>query len=445
MLSPQHQEVLTVTQLNRSAKRLLEQHFNHVVVEGEISNFTQPSSGHWYFTLKDNTGQVRCAMFRGQNMYVRPRPKNGDKVKATAKVSLYEGRGDFQLIVDKIEAAGAGNLQQQFEQLKQALFQQGLFDEGLKQALPKQPEHIAVVTSPTGAAIRDVVSVLKRRMPSIPVTIIPCAVQGEDAPGQIQRALEIAENDARFDVILLCRGGGSIEDLWAFNNEALARRIVACKKPVVSAVGHEIDFTIADFVADVRAPTPSAAAELLSPDANELLRRVHTLSRTLQQSMQRTLQHATNQVAVLRQQLKHPKDKLQNWSQNLDQLEVRLLRAQQQAQARATQRLSEQERRLMRETPTLLIQQHHSQVQQFQQRLQRAVHTQLSQHNKQLAFLMQSLDHVSPLNIMQRGYTITTDAKGRVLQSAKEVSPAQALTIQFADGKVSATATSDKS
>src|SRR5690606_35272474 len=284
-------EILSVSQLNRRAKQLLETHLPLLWVEGELSNVSQPSSGHWYFTLKDDQAQVRCAMFRNRNMLVRFKPQQGQQVLVRARVSLYEGRGDYQLIAEHMEEAGTGALQRAFEALKAKLGAEGLFDEARKRPIPTLPRHIGVITSPTGAAIRDVLTVLERRFPSIPVTVIPVAVQGKESAPQIVRALELANRCGLFDVLLLTRGGGSLEDLWSFNEEAVARAVAASQLPVVCAVGHEVDFSIADFVADLRAPTPSAAAELMTPDGEDWLETFIGYEVMLEDAMERKLRH----------------------------------------------------------------------------------------------------------------------------------------------------------
>ena len=260
------ENVLSVTELNRRARQLLEVHLSTVWVRGEISNLSMPSSGHWYFTLKDDKAQIRCAMFRGNNALLRFKPEHGMQVIARGRVSLYEGRGDYQLIAENLQVDGAGDLQIAFEQLKAKLEAECLFDEDFKQELPTLPKHVGVITSPTGAAIRDILSVFRRRFPAIKISIFPVPVQGVAAAPAIVRALQLANTQHDIDALILARGGGSLEDLWAFNEEIVARAVFASEIPVVSAVGHETDFTICDFVADVRAPTPSAAAELLSPD-----------------------------------------------------------------------------------------------------------------------------------------------------------------------------------
>lgn len=277
--------IYTVSRLNQTVRMLLEQQMGQVWISGEISNFTQPASGHWYFTLKDDGAQVRCAMFRNSNRRVTFRPQHGQQVLVRANITLYEPRGDYQIIVESMQPAGVGLLQQQFEQLKQKLSQEGLFDAQHKQPLPSPAHQIGVITSKTGAALHDILHVLQRRDPSLPVVIYPTAVQGDDAPAQIVRAIELANQRAECDVLIVGRGGGSLEDLWSFNDERVARAIFASRIPIVSAVGHETDVTIADFIADLRAPTPSAAAEVVSRNQQELLRQIQGQQQRLEMAM----------------------------------------------------------------------------------------------------------------------------------------------------------------
>ena len=305
------QATLTVTQLNRQVKRLLESNFDFIWVEGELSNFARPASGHWYFSLKDADCQVRCAMFRNRNQRVRQVPANGEAVRLRARVSLYEGRGEFQLIVEHLEPAGAGALQLAYEALKEKLRSEGLFEAGRKRPLPSFPSRIGVITSPSGAAIRDILSVFRRRYPGLESDVLPVPVQGAEAAPAICRALELANQwhaagSRYFDVLVVGRGGGSLEDLWAFNEESVARAIVASALPVVSAVGHEVDFTIADFVADARAATPSASAELLSPEALEWLAQFRALERQLARATQRRISDSAQVLNHLRRLLRHP-------------------------------------------------------------------------------------------------------------------------------------------
>ncbi|HNP36340.1 MAG TPA: exodeoxyribonuclease VII large subunit, partial [Woeseiaceae bacterium] len=281
---------ISVSQLNRQVKQLLDSGMARLWVEGEISNLARPASGHLYFTLKDDSAQVRAAFFRQRQRGPTIRFKNGDKVLAFGRVAIYEPRGDYQLVVEQIEPAGEGALKREFDRLKRKLQSEGLFNADTKQDLPTLPTRIGVITSPSGAAIRDVLSVLGRRFPSVPVLIYPSAVQGTDAPAQLRAALERAVKRADCDLLILTRGGGSLEDLWAFNDEALARAIFACPIPLISAVGHEVDFTIADFVADVRAPTPSGAAELAVPDRHDWLRMVNSVAQQLAKLGRRSLE-----------------------------------------------------------------------------------------------------------------------------------------------------------
>lgn len=318
-------EVLTVSQLNGRARVLLEDVFTNIWVEGEISNLARPASGHVYFTLKDSGAQVRCALFRNNAARVRQALKDGLAVKVRGKVSLFEGRGDYQLILDTVEPAGDGALRLAFDALKEKLSAEGLFSAERKVALPAHPRRIGIISSPTGAVIRDIISVFGRRAPNVQLTLIPTAVQGREAVAQIVRALKLA--DARgFDALILARGGGSLEDLWCFNEEAVARAIDACITPIVSAVGHETDVSISDFVADVRAPTPSAAAELLAPDASNLVRQVESLHRRLVMLMRNRLTHDRLRLEGMARRLRHPGERLRQQAQRLDDLDMRLRR-----------------------------------------------------------------------------------------------------------------------
>lgn len=324
-------EIYTVSQLNQLAKGLLEEALPLIWLSGEISNLSQPGSGHMYFTLKDEKAQVRCAMFRFRNSLLNFSPKNGMQILARAKVSLYEGRGEFQLIVEHMEEAGDGALRQAFEMLKQRLAAQGLFNTEHKKPLPTFPKTVGIVTSPTGAAIKDIISVLKRRMPLISIIIYPTVVQGNEAAAQIVKAIELANHRQECDLLIAGRGGGSREDLWPFNEETVARAIFNSKLPIVSAVGHEIDYTIADFAADVRAPTPSAAAELVSPQQTDLLQQLQLYYQHLTRQFTVFLQRSQQQIVWLSKRMQHPKQRLQARAQQVDYLEQRLLQAQKQS------------------------------------------------------------------------------------------------------------------
>ena len=302
-------EVLSVSQLNNRARLLLEDVFAQIWVEGEISNLAKPASGHTYFTLKDSQAQVRCALFRQNAARVREALRDGLAVKVRGRVSLFEGRGDYQLILDNVEPAGDGALRLAYEALKEKLSAEGLFAPAKKVALPAHPQRIGIISSPTGAVIRDIISVFRRRAPQVQLSLIPTAVQGREATAQIVRALQLADRQG-FDALILARGGGSLEDLWCFNEEPVARAVAACKTPIISAVGHETDISICDFVADVRAPTPSAAAELLAPDMGDLQQRLHSLQRRLVLRMQDRLGRERLRLEGLSRRLRHPGERL---------------------------------------------------------------------------------------------------------------------------------------
>ena len=437
-------QTLTVSQLNRQVRSLLEGHFDFVWVEGEISNFASPSSGHWYFSLKDGGAQVRCAMFRNRNQRIRFNPENGDAIRLRCRVSLYEGRGEFQLIVEHLERAGAGALQHAFEQLKARLLTEGLFDSERKKPLPTSISQLGVITSPTGAAIHDILTVLERRCPAIEVFILPVAVQGEAAPAEIAAAIERAnrwqkEGEISLDALIVGRGGGSLEDLWAFNEEAVARAIAASDLPVVSAVGHEVDFTIADMVADHRAPTPSAAAELLSPDQREWLARLQSLEQSLERQIRRKLADAGRELEHLRRRLKHPGAQLREQAQRLDDLEQRLILAQKHLLRQRQSELALLQSRLHANSPLAGLQEGKQALKRLQQRLENAIHGRLDEARTHLAHQSQLLESLSPLATLQRGYSILTDSEGRVVSDSGAISPGAAVQARLARGQLTLT------
>lgn len=432
---------LTVSQLNRQARSLLEGHFDFVWVEGEISNFAAPSSGHWYFTLKDSGAQVRCAMFRNRNQRVRFTPANGELIRLRCRVSLYEGRGEFQLIVEHMEQAGAGALQAAFEQLKARLLAEGLFDPRNKQPLPKSVSHLGIITSPTGAAIHDMLTVLKRRCPAIEVSILPVAVQGDGAAAKIAAAIATAnrwhsEKKIHFDALIVGRGGGSLEDLWAFNEEIVARAIAASELPIVSAVGHEVDFSIADMVADARAPTPSGAAELLSPDQQNQLARLQKLETDLIKLITRMLNDAQTQLTHLGKRLKHPGAQLREQSQRLDDLEQRLILAQNNVLARRRSEIALLGSHLAAHSPWPRIQQSQRDINNLAQRLEATMQSKLEDAGSELGHLAQMLDSLSPLSTLHRGYSIVTDSSGTVVTKATQVQPGDQVKARLAEGEL---------
>ena len=415
--------VYSVTELNRTIRNLLESEFPLLWIEGEISNLAQPASGHIYLTLKDAGAQVRCAMFKGRKQFLRFKPQNGQKVLVRAKVGLYEARGDYQLIIEHMEEAGAGDLQRQFEELKERLAKEGLFDEAVKQLLPELPERIGIITSATGAAIRDVLSVLERRFPSIPVRVYPVAVQGEAAAGEICRALKRASKRKDCDVLLLVRGGGSLEDLWSFNEESVARAIYDCDIPVVCGVGHEVDFTIADFVADVRAPTPSAAAELITPDQQTYIDSFGWYRQRLQQIISEKIRYQSEQLGWLRKRLyqQHPVSRLEQHSQRLDDLQQRLSLAWHHLANNQWNRVQLLQHRLMNASPIQEIDYGKQRVAELSRRLSHELNNTIEKKQNRLASLSRTLHAVSPLQTLARGYAIVSDAQGVALTDSAQV------------------------
>jgi len=380
---------LSITQLNQLAKNVLQTSIGAVWVQGEISNFMAASSGHWYFSLKDAQAQVRCAMFAGKNRSLGFVPKNGTQVFVRGQVSLYEGRGEFQLIADSMEDQGAGKLRQAFEALKQKLSAEGFFNPERKRSLPVFPKQVGVVTSPTGAAIRDVISVLKRRSPNLPIIIYPTAVQGVEAPPQIVRAIQLANARKECDVLIVGRGGGSVEDLWSFNEEIVSRAIAASEIPIISAVGHEIDFTIADFVADIRAPTPSAAAEMVVLDTESLLSDLNNKALRLHKRIAHILSDAEMKLDHLKKRLKHPRESLERYAQMVDE---------------------------------------------WDQRIKRAMQRCLETTQMRFAHISKTLHHLSPLSTLDRGYAIVQSSKQGVIAHVDDTALQEFIQICLSDG-----------
>ncbi|WP_444889720.1 exodeoxyribonuclease VII large subunit [Microbulbifer sp. DLAB2-AA] len=430
--------VLSVSDLNREVKQLLEGSIPLLWISGEISNFTVPSSGHWYFSLKDARAQVRCAMFRGRNRSIAFRPQNGREVLIRARVSLYEGRGEFQLIVEHMEEAGFGALMRQLEQLKAKLQAEGLFDSARKRALPYLPTNVGIITSPTGAAIRDMIHVLGRRHPGAQIELWPVAVQGQGAAQQIAEAIEKAGRSGRHDLLIVGRGGGSLEDLWPFNEEVVARALATCPIPTISAVGHETDTTVSDLAADLRAPTPSAAAEIASANAAELYQRLENSKLRLYRAMQQQVLHLQQKIMLSRNRLRHPREQLQNRSQRLDHLEMRLLAAgQKQIQQRRNQ-LAAAQRAFTHYQPQRQLQKKGEQLKFVQSTLQRAAERLLLQKADRLNHQAQLLHNVSPLAVLQRGYAIAKDSQGKPLKDSRTLEINQEIEVQLARGHFSA-------
>lgn len=430
-------KVYTVTHLNRHARLLLEGELGTVAISGEISNLSIPTSGHWYFSLKDSQSQLRCAMFKGNNRSVAFRPKNGDQVLIFGKVTLYEPRGDYQLVAQTMAPAGEGLLKQQYEALKQRLFEEGLFAESLKQPLPPHPTRIGIISSPTGAALHDILSVLARRAPHVQVIIYPSQVQGEPAAAQLVAALAAANRRAETDVLILARGGGSLEDLWCFNDERVIRAIAASRLPIVSAVGHEVDFTLSDLVADLRAPTPSAAAELISRDGDAQQAQYQQWQLRLQQAQRRYLLQSRQLLDRLnaRLQRQHPRQQLQQQAQQLDQLQARLHRAFRQCFTRAQQRLTQSQLRLSHQHPAQQLHGSRLALQALQTRLSTQMYTRLQRNKHQLALAGSRLNAISPLATLARGYSITQH-KTQVITAARQVQVGDQLRTRLAQGEV---------
>lgn len=433
------ESIYSVSQLNREAKRLLATHFMTVRVEGEVSNFSAPSSGHWYFSLKDPQAQIRCAMFRGQQQRLGFKPGNGDLVVVNAQVSLYEPRGDYQLVVEHMEQAGDGALRLAFERLKNKLLAEGLFDDSRKQDIPLIPRQIGVITSASGAAIHDILTVLQRRFPAVPVVIYPVAVQGDSARFEISAALELANRRGETDVLILARGGGSLEDLWAFNEEVVARAIAASRIPVIAGIGHEVDFTIADFVADLRAPTPSAAAEHAVPSQTEWLGGFKFMENRLLEKLRRQLTQQQQRLDWLNKslQLQHPGEKLQRNAQRLDELEMRLQKSSRQTLWQATQLLALNSQKLRQFQPTAKIFQHRQTLDFYRQRLQRAMQLKLFSLKQQQNGIGQTLHAVSPLATLERGYAIVKhQSSGQIVKSAADIAENDLLETRLAKGRI---------
>jgi len=435
--------IYSVSALNRSVASLLEQEFGWIWVEGEISNLSQPASGHLYFSLKDNAAQVSCAMFQGRNRTLTFRPENGNQVLVRAKVSLYQPRGNYQLIVDRMEEAGDGALRRQFEQLKSRLAAEGLFDEAYKQEIPELPRGIAIITSRSGAAIHDVLSVIARRFPAIPVKLFPVPVQGIEAAPAICRAIELIGDHATAgeldcDVILLVRGGGSLEDLWSFNEESVARAIFDCPLPVVSGVGHEVDVTIADYVADFRAATPTAAAETVTPDQTVWLQSFDWYQQRLQQLLNTKIERYRERILWLHRRLQqqHPENQVRRSRQRSDELIKRLFRYSQTMLAFRQDKLATNRAKLAAHNPVFLLRQNQQSTLFLTSRLRQAILSLLTHKKSQLSNTARTLNAISPLQTLERGYSISLDSEGAAILSIKQVSQDDKIKTLVADGHI---------
>jgi exodeoxyribonuclease VII large subunit len=434
----QSSTILSVKDLNQMVKELLCDAIGQIWLMGEISNFSRPSSGHWYFSLKDDSAQVRCAMFRNSNFRAGFTPQNGQQVLVRATVTLYEARGEYQLVIDKIQPAGAGLLQQKFEQLKQKLSDEGLFDPMYKQPLPENIRTVGIITSSTGAALHDICQILKRRDPSLHLIIYPTQVQGNEAAGQIAKMIQIANIRQECDVLIIGRGGGSLEDLWSFNEEIVARALFSSKIPTVSAVGHEIDFTIADFVADVRAATPSAAAELVSHDNLDQIKRIQAKEQHLSMAMDYYLMQCRARLNKWRHQLQtqHPQTKLEKQLNQLLAYRHSLSENIQQYLLRLSNRYNFLDKRLLRVSPQNNITYLQQVVEQKQQRLINLIKQKLTKSQHQFVLQTSQLNNVSPLATLERGYSVTTDQNNAVVRRSEQVTVGDIIVTRLKKGKL---------
>jgi len=429
--------ILTVSKLNRLARSVLEAEIGQIWLSAEISNFVAASSGHWYFTLKDNRAQVKGAMFKGANRKVHRKPKEGDKVLVRANISLYEPRGDYQIIVEHMEPEGEGQLKQQFEILKQQLSSEGIFAQEYKKPIPETVLRVGIVTSPTGAALHDILTVLQRRNPAIEVFIYPSQVQGDNAVSLICSAINQANLRNEVDVLIVGRGGGSLEDLWCFNHEQVARAIFASSIPIISAVGHEIDVSIADFVADMRAPTPSAAAELVSQDQSSLYSKTLVLQDKLVKAFSHLQQELFHQHQAVKQRLlqNHPQKQLEQKSQYVDQLQATLQSVIKQRLTQAKQQQQHIHNRLSLTSPQKLLQRNQLQLQELQTKLQRSCQLLIANKKQKSLNIMHLLDAVSPLATLARGYSISLK-QGEIVKSTQQVQEGDILVTRLKDGEL---------
>lgn len=430
--------IYSVSQLNQSVRLMLENQLGAVWLTGEISNFSQPVSGHWYLSLKDENAQVRCAMFRMKNLRVSFRPTNGMQVLVRANVSLYEPRGDYQLIIESMHLAGEGLLMQQFEALKLKLAAEGLFAQHLKKNLPHFSKAVGIITSKTGAALQDILHILQRRDPSLKIIIYPTAVQGKDAATEIAQMIALANQRQEVDVLIVGRGGGSLEDLWCFNEEMVARAIFHSHLPVISAVGHETDVTIADFVADVRAPTPSAAAELVSRNQTELLQQLQYRRQRLEIALDRLFAEKQQKLKHLSLRLhnQHPQAQLRIQQQLIMQLSHRLQQSLRHRWQKKAENLTALSMRLYKNPLPLRLQQYEQQLAQLKVRLNSHMNLTLSLQQKQLAHLCGKLDSLSPLKVLARGYSITQNQQNLTIHSMKDVNVGEQIKTRLPDGDI---------
>ena len=433
------QEIISVSEINKRAKSILEENFPFVWIQGEVSNFFSAASGHWYFSLKDETSEIRCAMFTNKNHHITFEPKDGDHLVINGTLSIFEGRGQYQIIVEHIELAGEGALLKAFEELKKKLQLEGLFDDSIKRQLPAYPKDIAVVTSPDGAVIQDIINVLDRRSPFLDLTVVPTLVQGEMAAPLICDALNKVGKLKKVDVVILARGGGSIEDLWAFNNEEVARAIVNCPTPIISAVGHETDFTISDFVSDLRAPTPSVAAEIISQPYSELIETLEGYQNYISRSVISQIDLQRTQITNLIKRIRHPGDKLREISQKLDYVETALIQNINQEISFKKNGLNLKDLSLQQNSPQNKVKEAKVYLQNASKDLLKALKLEIERKSTVLAEIVATLQAVSPLSVLSRGYSIiSTEPDGKILSSSNQVEIGQTISAILSKGSIKA-------
>ena len=434
-------EIISVGELNRSAKYLLEKNFNNVSVIGEISNLSRPSSGHIYFTLKDEDGAIRCAMFKNRNINLNFRPQDGDQCLLKGQVSIYAARGDYQLIVNNIQPAGSGNLMQKFEDLKKKLEAEGLFDPKNKLQVPASPKHICVVTSSSTAAFQDIISTIKRRAPSSQLSISETSVQGDNAHISIINALNRImkfneRNKNKIDVVVLTRGGGSIEDLWCFNNEELAREIHTFPIPTISGVGHEIDFTICDFVSDLRVPTPTASAEVVTEFNFNLIDRLNDLRIDIHKAVLNFTENLNQKIQLLKSKLKSPKASLREKTQKLDNIEILFQKYQQMILSNKKSIINDLNSELNLKNPITKLNNIASKVDALSEKLNFMLSQKLDNRKNNLDKLHKSINILSPLSILDRGYSIILNKKGSAIKSSNDVNKGDTLKARLSKGMI---------
>lgn len=436
-----HRDIYTVSRLNREVRTILETAFPLLWIEAELSNFARPASGHWYFSLKDEAAQVKCAMFRNRNQLVKVLPTNGKQVLVRARIGLYEPRGDYQLIIEHMEEAGDGALRRQFDLLKNKLADEGLFDSAHKKEIPKIATRVGIITSPSGAAIHDILTTLERRFPMQKTIIYPTPVQGKGACKNIAAAIKKANARKETDVLILARGGGSLEDLWEFNEEVVARAIHSSEIPIVAGIGHEVDFTIADFVADQRAATPTAAAELISPDRYQQLQKISAIESRLVNLLQTNLQQKQQQVDWLSKRIRHPKERLKELKNKINHLNQRNIRSIEYSLKQSLSKIELLNAKIQQHEPTQRIQQLKLSYHNINQRFHRALDQNLLNRKQKLQHLAHTLDALSPLHTLKRGYSIVKDENNTVISQSKKLVQGQQVKTELNQGHFFSTIT----